>query len=44
VLKCPAGILKAAMAARRPDAALRDAIYTHPAMTEAQNGLFSNIH
>ena len=44
MLKCPAGILKAAMAARRPDAALRDAIYTHSAMTETQNDLFSNIY
>jgi hypothetical protein len=32
------------MAARRPDTALPDAIYTHPAMTEAQNNLFSNIY
>lgn len=32
------------MAAGRPDTALRDVIYTHPAMTEALNDLFSNIY
>lgn len=42
--KLPAGILKAVMAAGRPDTALRDAIYTHSAMTETQNDLFSNIY
>ena len=44
VRKLPAGILKAAMAAGRPDTAFRDAIHTHPAMTETLNDLFSNIY
>jgi len=39
----PCHLVKLAMEAKNPYTALRDGIFTHPAMTEALNDLFATL-